>query len=160
MRTRWSIFLVAVLLCAVSLAWAAASGPDPFPTHWGASGKADSWGPRGESVAFLAATSLGTAVLFGAIAAFTSRIPARMINTPNREYWLAADHRSELDTLLQSSMLWIGAGVQLLVGVSVVGAIASPQDNAATGLVTWIFPVLVLATVGYLIWKLLHPPVE
>lgn len=160
MRPRWWIFLAAVLLCGASLAWAATSGPDPFPTHWGAGGAGDAWAPRGRAIAITTASMGGVAALFGLLARWTSAVPDHLVNLPagSRAYWLAPDHRTEFDALLQRSLLTIGTGVLLLLAVTVAGTVLSPEGNPVLAVATWGFLALVLLSVAHLLWLLLRPP--
>ena len=68
MRVRWWSFLGTVLAYAAAASWAAVSGPDPFPTHFGLSGQPDSWTPRAEAVSLHAGIAAGIAVLFAGLA--------------------------------------------------------------------------------------------
>lgn len=160
MRPRWWIFLGAVLLCGAALAWAATSGPDPFPTHWDGGGTADSWQSRGSAVAVLAASAGGVAALFGALAAFTSALPDRLINLPpsSRGYWLSPEHRPGLDALLQRFLLVVGAGVLLLLALTVVATIVRPEGGPVLGAAIWVFLGVLVVSAGHLLWRLVRPP--
>lgn len=154
------MFAVAVLLCGASLAWAATSGPDPFPTHWGATGTADSWRARGSALALLTATAGGVAALFAVLAACTSAIPDGLINLPptSRSYWLSPEHRPGLDALLQRFLLTIGTGVLLLLALTVVGTIVSTGGNPVLAVAVWVFLAVIVISVGHLLWRLVRPP--
>ncbi|MGC5027566.1 DUF1648 domain-containing protein [Tsukamurella sp. DT100] len=162
MRPRWWIFVAAVLLCGASLAWAATSGPAPFPTHWGAGGTADSWSPRGSAVGILAVSAAALAALFGVLAACTSALPDGLINLPPaaRAYWLDPVHRPGLDALLQRYVLTVGTAVLLLLAVSVTGAIVRPEGNPILGIGIWaVFAVIAVGS-GHLSWRLARPPAD
>ena len=162
MRPRWWIFLAAVLLCGASLAWAATSGPDPFPTHWGAGGTADSWSPRGSAVGILAVSAAALAALFGVLAACTSALPDGLINLPPtaRAYWLDPAHRPGLDALLQRYLLTVGTAVLLLLAVSVTGAIVSPEGNPVLGVCIWVVLAVIAVSTARLFWRLVRPPAD
>ncbi|MFD9828637.1 DUF1648 domain-containing protein [Tsukamurella tyrosinosolvens] len=162
MRPRWWIFLAAVLLCGASLAWAATSGPDPFPTHWGAGGTADSWSPRGSAVGILAVSAAALAALFGVLAACTSALPDGLINLPPtaRAYWLDPAHRPGLDALLQRYLLTVGTAVLLLLAVSVTGAIVSPEGNPVLGVGIWVVLAVIAVSTARLFWRLVRPPAD
>ncbi|KXO92251.1 hypothetical protein AXK56_04010 [Tsukamurella pulmonis] len=162
MRPRWWIFLGALALCGVALLWAAASGPDPFPVHWGAGGAADSFEPRGKAVAILAVSSVGVAALIGVLAACAPAIPDRMINLPpsSRAYWLAPEHRPALDALLQRSLLSIGTGVLLLMAISVTGAVVRPDGNPVLRVGMWVLFAVIAVSVIDLVRRLLRPPTD
>lgn len=162
MRPRWWIFFAAALLCGASLAWAATSGPDPFPTHWGAGGTADSWSPRGSAVGILAVSAAALGALFGVLATCTSAIPDALINLPPtaRAYWLDPTHRPGLDALLQRFLLTIGTAVLLLLAVSVTGAIVSPDGNPVLGVGIWAVLAVVAVSTAHLFWRLVRPPAD
>ncbi|BDH56795.1 hypothetical protein MTP03_17340 [Tsukamurella sp. PLM1] len=154
------MFLGAVIACAASLAWAASSGPDPFPTHWNASGEGDAFSPRGTALAINAAVAGGVAVLFGLLAKCAPAIPDSLINLPPgaRAYWLTPEHRGEFDAILERSMLLIGTGVMLLLSITVVGTIVSSGPNTVLAVSTWVFLALVLASVAHMVWVLVRTP--
>jgi len=154
------MFLGALLLCGASLAWAAISGPDPFPTHWDFSGVGDAWAPRGRALVIAAASAGGVAALFALLAACASAIPDQFINLPagSRAYWLDPEHRPAFNALLQRAMLTIGTGVLLLLTVTVVGTIVSPDGNPVLAVAMWGFLALLLLSVAHLLWRLVRPP--
>lgn len=162
MRPRWWIFFAAVLLCGASLAWAATSGPDPFPTHWGGGGTADAWRPRGSAVGLLAVSAAVLGALFGVFAACTSAIPDGLINLPPtaRAYWLDPDHRPRLDALLQRYLLTVGTAVLLLLAVSVTGAIVRPEGSPILGVGIWAVLAVIAVSSGHLLWRLVRPPAD
>lgn len=155
MRARWWLFLGSVVLCGAALAWAAVSGPDPFPTHFTFRGDPDSWSSRGSALAGLGAVSAGLAVLFGALAACASRLPSSAINTPRRDYWLT--HRDELDRILSDFMLTIGT-LTMLLFATIFATVTVAPGGATMGIVPAIFLLAILADVVYLVWKLINPP--
>ncbi|KXP10824.1 DUF1648 domain-containing protein [Tsukamurella pseudospumae] len=160
MRPRWWILVGSLILCAAALAWAASSGPDPFPTHWGLNGAGDSFSPRGRALAINAAGAAGVAVLFALLAKFVSAIPDAMINLPpgTRAYWLDAEHRAEFDALLQRWLLMIGSGVLLLLTITIAGAILGSGSNPVLAVAVWVFLALILAGVVHLIRTLVTAP--
>ncbi|WP_158635121.1 DUF1648 domain-containing protein [Tsukamurella asaccharolytica] len=158
MRARWWSFLGTVLAYAAAAAWAAISGPDPFPTHFGLSGQPDSWTPRAEAVPLHAAITAGIAVLFAGLALAAPRIPARIVNTPRRDYWLAPEHRPAFDAIVSGFLLWIGGLILVLQAATIVVTIIDPAETAAKSTITFLFVVSLVGSIGYLIWLLTHPP--
>jgi len=90
--------------------------PERIATHFGVSGEANGWMGRQEFLLF----QLGLLAVLGGAFFFLPRalagMPARWINVPNRDYWLAPEHRPELDVLLTTSMGWMGV---LVLGLMV-----------------------------------------
>ena len=98
------------------------------------------------------------ALLFATIAKYAAAMPDGVINVPHRKFWLAPEHRGELDDLLQRSMLTIGTGVLALLTITVVGAIVNSESNPVLGVAIWGFLAVVLGSVAHLIWTLARPP--
>ncbi|NMD56348.1 MULTISPECIES: DUF1648 domain-containing protein [Tsukamurella] len=158
MRARWWSFLGTVLAYAAAAAWAAASGPDPFPTHFGLSGQPDSCTPRGEAVPLHAGIAAGVAVLFAVLALTAPRIPASVIRTPRRDYWLSPAHRPAFDDIVSGFLLWAGGLFLVLQGATFVVTVIDPTETAAKSTLVILFLVALVGSVGYLIWLLMHPP--
>ncbi|MBS4103979.1 DUF1648 domain-containing protein [Tsukamurella paurometabola] len=158
MRARWWSFLGTVVAYAAAAAWAAVSGPDPFPTHFGLSGQPDSWTPRSEAVPLHAGIAAGVAVLFAALALAAPRIPASIVNTPRRDYWLSPAHRPAFDDIVSGFLLWAGGLFLVLQGATFVVTIIDPTETAAKSTLVILFLVALVGSIGYLIWLLTHPP--
>lgn len=158
MCVRWWSFLGTVLAYAAAAPWAAVSGPDPFPTHFGLSGQPDSWTPRAEAVSLHAGIAAGIAVLFAGLALAAPRLPAAIINTPRRDYWLAPEHRPSFDAIISGFLLWIGGLVLVLQAATIVVTIIDPVETAAKSTILILFLVALVGSIGYLIWLLTHPP--
>ncbi|SEC27046.1 Predicted membrane protein (plasmid) [Tsukamurella tyrosinosolvens] len=158
MRVRWWSFLGTVLAYAAAASWAAVSGPDPFPTHFGLSGQPDSWTPRAEAVSLHAGIAAGIAVLFAALALAAPRLPAAVVNTPRRDYWLAPEHRSAFDEILSGFFLWTGGLILVLQAATFVVTVIDPTETAAKSTILILFLVALVGSIGYLVWLLLHPP--
>ncbi|CAM3605468.1 DUF1648 domain-containing protein [Tsukamurella ocularis] len=160
MRVRWWSFLGTVLAYAAAATWAAISGPDPFPTHFGLSGQPDSWSPRADAVSLHAGIAAGVAVLFAVLALAAPRLPASVINTPRRDYWLSAAHRPAFDDIVSGFLLWAGGLFLALQGATFVVTIIDPTETAAKSTLVVLFLVALAGSIGYLIWLLTHPPMR
>lgn len=158
MRARWWVFFAAVIICAATLVWAAISGPDPFPTHWGPDGAPDSWSSRGTAIAILAGAAFGTAALLGFFSTAVSKMPNSLINTPQAEYWLSPKQRSVLDSLIQRLLLTVAVGVLLLVSLSVAVSIVAPEGSPILGWTVGIFVALLALSAGSVVWRLIREP--
>lgn len=158
MRARWWSFLGTVLAYAAAASWAAVSGPDPFPTHFGLSGQPDSWTPRAEAVSLHAGIAAGVAVLIAVLALIAPRFPASIINTPRRDYWLSPEHRPAFDDIVSGFLLWAGGLFLVLQGATFVVTVIDPTETAAKSTLVILFLVALVGSIGYLIWLLTHPP--
>jgi hypothetical protein len=55
------------------------------------------------------------AALFLLMPRLLRRIPARLINIPNREYWLAPERRDEAMARIGATMSWFAVGIVALL---------------------------------------------
>lgn len=158
MRARWLSFLGTVIAYAAASVWAAASGPDPFPTHFDLSGRPLTWGARTDAIVAHAAIAAGIAALFAAFALVVPRIPASLIRPPRRDYWLDPAHRPRFDAIASGYLLWLG-GLVLLQRAATIGVtIIDVGETAAKATLLVLFILAGVGSVGYLIWVLAHPP--
>lgn len=75
----------------IRLAWVHPLLPARIPAHFGPAGQVDRWSDPGEFVLFNALfPAFVTAVMLGS-ALLAVRLPARWVNLPNREFWLAPE---------------------------------------------------------------------
>lgn len=155
---RWWSFFGTVVAYAAAAVWAAISGPDPFPTHFGLSGQTPTWTPRGEAVLLHALVAAITAAVTVGLALALPRVPSSVVRTPRRDYWLSPEHRPAFDTIVSGFVLWTGGLVLLLRAATIVVTIVDPAETAAKATLPILFLVAVAGSVGYLVWLLFHPP--
>lgn len=112
----WILTIVAVLTVAWLgvVAWQIAVLPESVATHFDSSGQADGWMSKPGAIA--------TALLIPLIVVFPmplmSRVALRwpfLINSPNREWWLATAPRLRRYERLMREDLWLIAAVTLTV---------------------------------------------
>jgi uncharacterized membrane protein len=148
-RTR--LFLLGLVL--VSLVEAARqwnSAPGRIPSHFDAAGSPNAWASREEVFAFQVAVTLGVAALFVGIAWLLKATPTRLINLPNKSYWLAPERRGEtMDRLASSFEVFACATVLLLLVVFELTSLAGRGGTLDTSV---FLPVLVLYLVFSAVW--------
>jgi uncharacterized membrane protein len=97
--------LLAVLFCvAVFILWTSQSLPDVPASHFGASGSANGYMPKGLYVVIMLAFAVALPLLLGFLPILAMEGSTRGINLPNRDYWLAPEHRQETVRVLQGYM--------------------------------------------------------
>jgi uncharacterized membrane protein len=106
-RTSVSVLLLVAAIAAFQLVHYYPLLQDRVAVHFGASGEANGWSSRGGFVAQMAVTE-ALVVLFGlGLAAVLDRIPAALVNIPNRRYWLSPERRAESVEFIRSQLVWI-----------------------------------------------------
>jgi uncharacterized membrane protein len=132
--SRWAAWLtlgVALALCVrISSVWAAL--PETMASHFGLSGEPDAFMSKTGFFVFMALIGGGTIALLFAMPWFLRRLPARWINLPNREYWLANDAR-RVEGLRRLSWFleWIAFATAALLAVATELALRANLSRTA-----------------------------
>lgn len=83
--------------------------PPVVASHFGPGGQPDGWMPR-EAFALVGVLPVVVSLVVVVVAPLlTARLPASMINLPNKEYWLAPERREQAFSKLGAEMEWFGA---------------------------------------------------
>lgn len=107
-----------VLLLFVRLAHSLDALPERMATHFDLAGQANGFQERDGFVWTSALVSLSMLALFAALPLLLKLVPDRLINLPNKDYWLAPERRAETIARMTALSDWLGfATVALLVGV-------------------------------------------
>ncbi len=137
--------LIAALLFALALAqclYYYGQLPDPMASHFGAGGQANAWSSRVEFFSVYLGVTLFTQIVILGLAFLLVRIPDRLFNLPNRDYWLMPERRQATLAYIQRQMGWSAAAVMVLMLVSlqlVIRANLSGGGQMETG---WLWPLL------------------
>jgi uncharacterized membrane protein len=113
------IFVLLAVLASIYFWSNYAQLPDVVASHFNAHGVANGWQPKSVFFEFFAGTIAIAAFLTFGISAVISRMPVAMINLPNKEYWLAPEHREETLAFLSGYFAWFGCAA-LVVAASAV----------------------------------------
>jgi hypothetical protein len=116
------VFTILLVLTAMAIFATSDALPQTVASHFGASGRANGWMSRDGYVLFMLCFALGVPLFMVLTIGWLPRVMPRLINLPNRDYWLSGERRDEaLDYLLEhayrigSLTLLFMLGVHLLV---------------------------------------------
>jgi hypothetical protein len=102
--------LIVTLLLAVAFVFGTGSSlPPVVASHFAAGGAANGFMPRGTYLLFMTALLVGLPLLIAFISSITNSLPARFINLPNREYWLATERQANTVAYLRKHGARFGA---------------------------------------------------
>lgn len=107
------LLLVTLMLAIAFVFVTGRSLPPVVASHFIAGGTANGFMPRGTYLRFTAGLLVGLPLLIAFLSSITSLLPARFINLPNREYWLAPIRQA--DTLAYLRNQGTGFGVILIL---------------------------------------------
>ncbi len=148
------VFTILLVLTAMSIFATSDALPQTVASHFGRSNLANGWMSRDGYVVFMLCFSLGVPLFVVVAIGWLPRVMPRLVNLPNREYWLSGERREEaLDYLLEhayrlgSVTLLFMLGVQLLV----LDANKAQPPRLASGLLVLLM-VLLFAALG--LWTL------
>jgi uncharacterized membrane protein len=132
------VLLVLAVLAIVQAAVLGPRLPDPMASHFGLDGRADGWSSRASFLVFYAVTIVVTTAMILGISWVSRRLDGAMLNIPNRERWLAPEHRDATFRFLTSQMEWIAVVVLAtfiaLFQLTVVANAATPARVAPAAL--------------------------
>ena len=114
-KIPYSVFIVLLLLCIGHAAYYYPLLPDRVASHFGASGKPDAWSSKDHFVKFYLVVVVFIAVLFSGIGFILKKVPASLINLPNKDYWLSPERREDTIAVLSGQFLWFGSATLLLM---------------------------------------------
>ena len=94
------VFIILLLLCIGHAAYYYPLLPDRVASHFGASGQPDAWSSKESFVKIYFFVIAFIAVLFPGIGLILGKIPASLINLPNKDHWLSPERREETIAVL------------------------------------------------------------
>lgn len=145
-----------------SLIWVGTRAPARVASHFGAGGLPDAWLSRGQFVTVFAVLGGLFLLVVPVIGLFAGRLPASVVNVPNRDYWLAPQNRPDLAERVLADVLVISCLTAWLVLLGMLGAVqATIQDTGMPGWMTRVligYLVLVAGYVGFMLTIRYRPP--
>ncbi len=133
------------LTLRVALVWSEL--PETMASHFGAGGRPNDYMSKVPFFWLLAASAGGSVAIVFAAAGMLKRLPARWINIPNRDYWLATDERREVAmNRIAAPMAWIGLLTAALLAVAVEFTIEANLEQSH-----FANDVFIVMMVGYLL---------
>ena len=96
--------LAPVTAGAVFVVVTSRSLPIVVASHFGADGAANGYMPHEFYVRFMLAFVVLLPLLLNLVADAATRLPARLVNIPHREYWLAPERRAQAVGMLRGRM--------------------------------------------------------
>src|SRR5436305_13166641 len=107
--SRWALILLLALYAvfAGSLIYAAGELPERVATHFDFRGEANGWMSKEADLLLMAALGVGLPLFLIGICYATRFFPARLVNLPHREYWLAPGRRRETAAYVGAQSVWL-----------------------------------------------------
>lgn len=142
MKTRVTGLVLFVVLFAAAICHIAhyyPMLPDRVASHFNAAGEANGWsGKQAFATLYLVIIAV-MALLFLGIPRLVGKLPASMVNLPNREYWLAPERKAETVAILSHYMAWLGSAMLVfLIFVFHLTIRANLAEHAKLGREMWI----------------------
>ena len=138
--SRTPLLILAVLMAVMLglLFFEAARLPETVATHFDGAGRPNGWMKRSSHLIFSAVFGFTFPLLPLALSLAAFRLPARFINLPHRDYWLAPERRPETHRWLVRQMLWLAcllATLHVMIQGLIVAANAQTPPHLATPMV-------------------------
>jgi Domain of unknown function (DUF1648) len=166
MRAQYASGAVFLFLCLVligEVAYYLPMLPDRLAIHFDASGRPNGGLSQAGFSIMVVVTMMVTAAIF-ASASLLGRIPDRLINLPNKSYWLAPERRDETLTFLREWSRWVLvltlALLTLIFGLTLRANLATPPRLQPITII-WLagaFIVILAALSVPLVWRFRASP--
>ncbi|MBW1758580.1 MAG: DUF1648 domain-containing protein [Deltaproteobacteria bacterium] len=151
--TNWPLVVTLGIALAVSLrVWSLWSQlPDTMASHFGLSGRADSY--MSKEGFFLVVALVGGGALAAVFASpiLMRRLPPGLVNLPNRHYWLANDERREIAIQRVTDLLG-GMGVATAALLAVAIELVMQANLHRTHFDNRTFVIVMVAYLGFAVY--------
>ncbi len=129
--------------------------PDLVASHFNGYGEADGWTDKFSLMLTYYLIVSFIISIFLIIVVLIKKIPDRMINLPNKSYWLEQTRREETIESIRNYLSWIGI-VSILFMVFVFSEIYSANIKRTynIGDSVWIYLIILLISVIFIIIKI------
>ncbi|GAB4460160.1 MAG: DUF1648 domain-containing protein [Armatimonadaceae bacterium] len=108
-RNMGSVLLWAMVsVAAAHMAFYYPQLPERIASHFGPNGQADGWMSKDSFALFNLGMITFLVLIFQGVSVMMRKLPAEMINLPNKEYWLAPERRAETIARSSAQMSWFG----------------------------------------------------
>ena len=158
------IFVLLVLYAAVHFSNLYPQLPDVVASHFNARGAENGWQTKQAFFSvFIVVSVLPIVVGFG-VPRIIAAVPAQLINLPNKQYWLAPEHRAETMAFLDAYFAWFACAIFLIIILTFDYAIQSnlhpenPPNPARMWYVLVGFLLFTLVWVVRMLARFLRPP--
>ena len=158
------IFVLLVLYAAVHFSNLYPQLPDVVASHFNARGAANGWQTKQAFFSvFIVVSVLPIVVGFG-VPRIIAAVPAQLINLPNKQYWLAPEHRAETMAFLDAYFAWFACAIFLIIILTFDYAIQSnlhpenPPNPERMWYVLVGFLLFTLVWVVRMLARFLRPP--
>lgn len=146
------LFLLLCLGFFACLAWSTSRLPATVATHFDASGRPNGWMSHSAYLRFILVFGLAFPLLVPAISYVARFLPAGCFNLPNRDYWLAPEHRAEVSAYLFRHSLWFAS---LALGFVIGLHLSTVHANSVGYLPIWLVLTLTGSfLLGTAIWAI------
>jgi uncharacterized membrane protein len=111
-------FIIFLLLCVITLVhgiYYYPLLPDHVAKHFNISGHADAWFTKNFFITFYFIITGIFIIIFLGIRYGIQKIPASLINLPNKDYWLSDERKQETFKFISHYSLWFGSATLLLL---------------------------------------------
>jgi serine/threonine-protein kinase len=103
---------MALVLAALALAIAYYPQlPDRMASHFDGAGQANGWSPKASFFGLEAFILVLMTACFAIMPALIEGLPPRLVNLPNKDYWLAPERRAATMASISSALTWFGCAV-------------------------------------------------
>ena len=150
------IFFAVVTLSFVLPVFYYSHLPETIASHYNINNEPDAWMSKQTSIIIHSAAMVFLTVMFFSFIYFMPKLPKRMINLPNKDYWLNEKNRAETFLVFRRFIFWLGSitiGFLSLIIQEVYNTNIAGKNKLS--FVIWVYLAIMLITISFLTIKMI-----
>jgi serine/threonine-protein kinase len=150
-----TVLLLLAALAAVQMLHYYPQLPEQVAVHFGSNGEPNGWSGKGEFALLMCGMEALFVVFALVLTVVLDRIPAALVNIPNRNYWLAPERRVQSMEFIKNQVVWMEvATLGFFVALAQLVILANLGDSPPR--LTSDFWYVFAAFVGVMLWLALR----
>jgi len=146
------VAVCAAFLAAGQIAFYSPRLPRTVASQFDLAGNPSTWTSKQSFIVVYGAMVTLFVVLAFAVGILIDRIPASMINIPNRSYWFSGDREAEARKDLSNFVLWLFAAILVLLVLTFELVFEANAGYARNLPMSWFWPILLAFCVFFAGW--------
>ncbi len=151
-KTPLLVLLILAVIAASQFARHYPDLPETIAVHFAADGRANGWSHKDAFVLTYGAIEAMIVLAALALAFLGDKIPARALNIPNGDYWLAPERRRETLRYTWTRVIWLEAATMAFL-IAIAEIIFRANRAAGSPTLSSNFFVVLAAFIVAIIWQ-------
>jgi len=118
MNASRTVFAALLLVAAAQVLVYYPQLPDHMASHFNGAGQPNGWSSKAFFFGLTGFVLVLLTALFAVLPAWIQRMPARLINLPNKDYWLAPERQEATMASVAAALTWFGCAAVIFLNAA------------------------------------------